>query len=217
MPVPEPTTPPRTLSTVDTLAQALNAFRREFKDSLSEAPDQSIDEAKKLVAAANKLIGTSGLGPALAPTLVEEVMHWDAWSKRPDFMTWVHFPVSDVTAESEKRDKNTVRTTGFTYNGCRYGVVFIDEGYNSFVPDCDSYDGKAEFLADDVVVLGLNLSKKMGGDYEHWRWTNVFSFTPGDWMKGLIEISTIIEKQRSEGFQKFLADDALSRARNIKL
>ena len=143
------------------MVEALNAYRLEVKDSLREPSDQSVQDAQALIAAANKLIGTSGLGPALAHTLIEEVMHWDAWSKRPDFMTWVHFPASDVAADSEKRGGKNARTTKFTYNGCRYGVVFIDEGYNYFVPDCDSYDGKAEFLVDDVAVLGLNLSKKL--------------------------------------------------------
>jgi hypothetical protein len=105
----------------------------------------------------------------------------------------------------------------FNYNNSTYKVLFTDEGCSAFVPDSDQYTGKAELLANGETVLGLNIHKKMWPDYERWRWSNIFAFVPGEWMKDLIEISTIIEKRCAGDLQKFHDDDVLARAKNIRV
>jgi hypothetical protein len=145
-------------------------------------------------------------------------MHWHAWVSRPDFLQWVDFPASNISAEQSKnaQDHEIIRVK-FHYKDRIYTVIFTDEGYDSNITDSDQYDGKAEFFAGDELVLGLDIYKKMWPDYERWRWLNVFAFVPGEWMKDLIEISTIIEKWNEKSMAQFGENDALARAKNIRL
>lgn len=180
-------------SAEEALVRALNDYRREFAQKLTPEPDESIEQARKLVAHAREIIGQSGLGPALAPTLIEAVMSWHAWAKRDDFEKYKGFPASDVTAEKTKNARGqTVIATAFTYGAARYIVKFTDEGYSS-APDGEHH-GAAELITDERTVLGLNLTQEVTSDSNVWRWSNVFAFTPGNWMKDLIEISTIISR-----------------------
>jgi hypothetical protein len=218
VPSPTPSPIPRELTAEQDLVQALRNYRQQFERTLESQSDQHIGDAKAVLLKARKLIGESGLGAALAPTLIEEVMHWHAWVTRPNLLQWVKFPASEISAEQAKniKEHTTTRTT-FTYKNCPYTVMFTDEGYNSHIPDSDWYTGKAEFIAKGDLVLGLDISKEMWPDYKLWSWSNIFAFTPGEWMKDLIEISTIIEKRRGDSLKQFSEDDALARAKNIRL
>lgn len=136
---------PRELTAEESLVQALQRYRQQFEHSLERLPDQHTEDAKAVLAKARKIIGETGLGPALAPTLIEEVMYWHGWISRPDFLQWVNFPASAISAEQSKDEKNhTITRVVFTYNNSAYTVVFTDNGYNSFVPESDQYTGKAE-------------------------------------------------------------------------
>jgi uncharacterized protein (TIGR04255 family) len=76
--------PPPPAPEVD-ITDAILAYQRSFSESLRQALDSEVEEAKRLVARANRMVGDSGLGPALAPTLLEEVKYWPSWSQRERF------------------------------------------------------------------------------------------------------------------------------------
>jgi hypothetical protein len=74
------------------IAQAILAYQRAFADTLRRSVNTDVENAKRLVARANKIVGESGLGPALAPILLDHVKYWPSWSKRDDFRQYVQIP-----------------------------------------------------------------------------------------------------------------------------
>ena len=197
------------------LDAALREYQRQFYARLQHQDSDEEQQAREIVHRAQNLVRTSGLGAALAPTLLEEVRHWPSWSTRADFREYVHFPATDVVASEEKQQDGyrniDVATIYFMYADRRYGVVFTDPGA-SHLPE-PSHFCKVELVADVETVLGLDINQEYTTDYSVWRWFNVFAFKPGDWMKHLIEIAAHIETGRGE----FEANDYKERAKNIKL
>jgi hypothetical protein len=200
------------------LAQALEAYGREYAAKIQPAPDKEAINAAALVKQARELVGTSGLGPALAPTLLEEVKYWPSWSKRDDFSQYLHFPATNIVASEQEREKG-VKVTGvlFTYKDCRYGLVFTDYGYKSGWDGEGYYSAKVEFVVNNETVLGLDITQDIGEEFSRWRWTDVFALKMGPWTKHLIEMAAQIQQGQEASNQKYINQYAIERARNIKL
>jgi hypothetical protein len=201
------------------IAQAILSYQRGFSDSLRRSVNTDVDEAKRLVARASRIVGDSGLGPALAPTLLDHVKYWPSWSTRDDFRQYVKFPAEDISGSQEADEAKRTKTSRvqFFYNSNRYGVVFVDEGMPQWTNDDHNAYGKVQLLYQSHVVLGLDISQNLSKEYSTWRWNNVFAFIPGTWMKELIEMAAHIEASQAQYFEDFTDKDALERARQIKL
>lgn len=201
------------------LVEALTLYRQEFIGKIEPALDPRADDAMETVSRAKRIAGDSGIGPALAPTLLEEVRYWPSWSQRDDFQKWVHFPAIDVFGSDEKDERgHKITRVYFRYKECQYGVYFVDEGCKAWEPinDDPSYYGKVELTLDGQTVLGLDIQRKMFPDHARWRWTNVFAFTAGAWMKDLIEIASYIELDMEYRLDTAIAEDVIERASGIK-
>jgi hypothetical protein len=81
--------------------------------------------------------------------------------------------------------------------------------------DMHSY-GKLELTVDDVV-LGLDISRDMGKEFSNWAMSDVYAFLPGPWMKDVIEMAAYIDGSKVKEREAWLNEDALSRAKAIKL
>jgi hypothetical protein len=201
----------------DKLSAALEAYKRDYASRIKNPENMDAQKAAALVEEAKVIVGRSGLGPALAPTLLEHIKHWPSWSKRDDFQKWVGFPATDIRATSEENSKKK-EVTGvlFTYKGERYGVRFTDGG-STWLPDGDTFhSGEVDFVAKGETVLGLDVSLD-SDEFAQWRWHNVYAFKVGPWTKHLLEIGAHIEESSKVGLKKFREDDVLERAKNIKL
>lgn len=201
------------------IAQAILTYQRSFSESLKQVERADVKEAQRLVARANKLVGESGLGPALAPTLLEHVKHWPSWSKRDDFGQYAKFPAINISGEVERSSerRGSVSKIYFTYNGNPYGLIFTDEGMSPYsMGDSNLASGKVELIYQSHSVFGLNISQDMSKEYSVWRWQNVFAFVPGTWMKELTEMAAYIEAAQQQHFTDFIEKDALERASRIK-
>ena len=119
----------------DKLMAALEAYQKDFAARIKTTENPEAKKAAALVSEARNIIDRTGLGAALAPTLMEHVEHWPAWSKRDDFQEWVGFPARDIAA-SENRTDPKVKIAGvlFTYENQRYGLRTVNTGYHS-LPD----------------------------------------------------------------------------------
>jgi hypothetical protein len=86
---------------------------------------------------ANRIIGDSGLGAALAPTLLEEVKYWPSRCQRQDFQQHVNFPASDISGSTETDASSETKTSRihFSYGGSHYSLIFIDQGMNQWATD----------------------------------------------------------------------------------
>jgi hypothetical protein len=210
----------QSLSTEQRLIEALASYREAFIGKIEPSLDPRAYSAAELVARAENLIAESGIGPALAPTLLEEVKHWPSWSKRDDFQKWMHFPATDVFGADERNEQgHKIARVNFRYKDRQYGVHFVDEGYDAWQANNDdpSLYGKVELSLDGETVLGLDISLKLSPDHASWRWTRLFAFMAGAWMKDLIEIATYIELDQGERLDKAISEDAIERASRIKL
>jgi hypothetical protein len=203
-------------SSGDKLAAALAAYQRDFAQRVKPAENLDAKAAQALVDEAKKIVEQSGLGRALAPTLIEHTYHWPSWSKREDFLKWVHFPATAIAASEEKAGKETIKGILFTYQGQRHGMRFVDEG--SFtLPDGDSSrHGRVDFVVDGETVLGLNIAPDQG-EYSRWRWFNLYAFKAGAWSRRLLEIAAHIEHGSRRSSNEWREKDAIERAKNIKL
>jgi hypothetical protein len=201
------------------IAQAILAYQKAFSDSLQQSPNAEVEEAKRLVARARRVVAEGGLGPALAPTLLEHVKYWPSWSIRDDFQQYVKFPAEDISGSQESDPANRTKTSRiyFTYRGNAYGVVFVDEGMPQWTNDDHNAYGKVQLIYQGHVVLGLDISQDLSKEHYTWRWQNVFAFIPGTWMKELIEMAALIEVGQQHYLDDFVNKDALDRARQIKL
>ena len=201
------------------IAQAILSYQQAFSNSLRRSADTDAEEAKRRVARAHQIIGESGLGLALAPTLLDNVKHWPSWSKRDDFYQYVKFPAEKISGSYETDETERTKTTRvqFSYNGNPYGIIFVDEGMPRWTNDDHNAYGKVQLIYQGHLVLGLNVSQNLSKDYSTWRWYNVFAFIPGTWMKELIEMAAHIDASQQQYFEDFENRDALERARQIKL
>jgi hypothetical protein len=193
------------------LVVALRAYQEDFQKRISQAPNSAVQDAKTLIEKARKILKQSGLGNALAPTVIEAVMHWHAWQKRDDFMSWVSFPASHIVASQDRDDEKytSLINVSFSYVGKTYGVCL-------FMDDRRPMNSTAEFKADDQTVLGLRLERQLEHLGNHG-WWDVFAYKPGEWMKDLIEIAAHIEKHNEERSTIPRDEYDLERAKNIKL
>ena len=93
----------------DKLSAALEAYQRDYASRIKKPANMDAQKAAALVKEAKDIVGKSGLGPALAPTLVEHVKYWPGWSKRDDFQKRIGFPASDILASEDQKVRKTKR------------------------------------------------------------------------------------------------------------
>jgi len=193
----------------DRLAAALAAYERDFAARIKDLTNVDAESARAIVREANTIVRESGLGTALAPTLIEHVKHWPTWCKRDDFQDWVGFPATSIYATAEKRDKEEVLGVLFTYNHERYGIRFSDEG-TTWLPD------GTDFLWNGDAVLGVSVFLE-SGEFGKWCWRDVHIFKVGEWAKGLLEIAAHIKKDEGSAIRRRSEHDAIERAKSIRL
>jgi hypothetical protein len=215
---PERKNPPSPAPEVD-ITDAILAYQRSFSESLKQALNSDTEEAKRNVARAHRIVGDSGLGPALAPTLLEEIKYWPSWCQREDFQQHVKFPASDISGSTETDPNNETKTSRihFSYAGNPYRLIFVDQGMSRWASDDPCARGKVELIYRGHSVLGLDISQDLSKEHYQWRWNAVFAFLTGSWMKDLIEMAAIIEDGQRRLFDDYLEKDALDRASRIKL
>ena len=198
------------------ISAALQLYQEEFAERLKAEPNLAAERAREVVARAYTVVSESGLGRALAPRLLEHVIHWPSWSKRDDFDKWKGFPAEAVRGSDDgTSDKCVVH---FTYCGRAYTLRFAEESRSwGDSSDCRIY-GKVQLLSEERAVLGLDAVKDLAKlDAARWTWCNVFAFVPGPWMKDLIEIAAHIEHSEAARWQQLSDECAIDQGANIAL
>src|SRR5262249_969384 len=155
-----------------TIADALRGYQEQFYEKAKNALNRDAEAAKKIVARANKLVGDSGLGPALAPVLLEHVQHWPSWSTHDNFYEYVRFPTRYIGGSYEQDKECRTKTTNvtFSYRAALYTVKFIDQGMTPWATDDLNWYGTVELLSNDLTLLGLDIRQDVSkGDAARWR------------------------------------------------
>src|SRR5215471_14178194 len=186
------------------LAEMLAEYRRDYETRLRSRPNNSAQQARQVIQKARDLIRQSGIGDALT-LLLEEVKYWPSWSQRDDLIKLVHFPATDIRAIEESKEepfkRTTTTTVSFIYGDQPYGLVFEDRG-PSYLPDGEpSMNGTLDFIAEDIVVLSLNVTNDVDG--HAWRWFDLNALTIGPWTKDLLEIAAHIKVANADSPRHF--------------
>ena len=202
----------------DELAKMLEEYRRDYETRLQSRPNIEAQQARQLIQKARDLIRRSGIGDALT-ILLEEVKYWPTWSERDDLVKSVHFPATDIHAKKESKEEPFKRTTTttvyFMYGDQPYGLVFEDRG-PSYLPEGEpSMKGTLDFIAEDAVVLSLNVSSDADG--HEWHWFDLNALNIGPWTKDLLEIAAYINIATKDSLRHFNEKSDIDKAKKIRL
>ena len=199
------------------LAKMLAEYRRDYETRLQSRPNIEAQQARQVVQKARDLIRQSGIGDALT-LLLEEVKFWPSWSQRDDLINSVHFPATDIRAREEAKEepfkRTTITTVYFMYGDKPYGLVFEDRGL-SYLPDGEPIrNGNLDFIAEDAVVLSLNVSND--ADEHEWHWFDLNALNIGPWTKDLLEIAAHINVATKESGRQFNERSDIDKAKKIR-
>jgi hypothetical protein len=198
------------------VAVALAAYERDFEARIKNPTNVDAESARAIVREANTIVRESGLGLALAPTLIEHVKHWPVWSKGDDFRQWIGFPATSISVSSDQRDKEEVLGVLFTYKNERYGIRFADEE-RAWLPDGDIYHGgTVDLLCNGDTVFGVGVFLE-SGEFGKWCWRDVHTLKVGEWAQHLLEIAACIRQDEGDRIRKRRESDTIERAKNIRL
>ena len=200
------------------LAEMLAEYRRDYETRLQSRPNIEAQQARQLIQKARDLIRKSGMGDALT-LLLEEVKYWPSWSQRDDLIKLVHFPATDIRAREESKEepfkRATTTTVSFMYGNKPYGLVFEDRG-PSYLPEGEPIrNGTLDFIAEDAVVLSLNVSNDADG--HEWHWFDLNALNIGAWTKDLLEIAAHINVATEDSRRHFNEKSDIDKAKKIRL
>jgi len=196
----------------------LAEYRRDYETRLQSRPNIEAQQARQLIQKARDLIRKSGIGDALT-LLLEEVKYWPSWSQRDDLIKLVHFPATDIRAREESKEepfkRATTTTVSFMYGNKPYGLVFEDRG-PSYLPEGEPIrNGTVDFIAEDAVVLSLNVSNDADG--HEWHWFDLNALNIGAWTKDLLEIAAHINVATEDSRRHFNEKSDIDKAKKIRL
>ena len=196
----------------------LAEYRRDYETRLQSRPNIEAQQARQLIQKARDLIRKSGIGDALT-LLLEEVKYWPSWSQRDDLIKLVHFPATDIRAREETKEepfkRATTTTVSFMYGNKPYGLVFEDRG-PSYLPEGEPIrNGTLDFIAEDAVVLSLNVSNDADG--HEWHWFDLNALNIGAWTKDLLEIAAHINVATEDSRRHFNEKSDIDKAKKIRL
>ncbi|MBY5565960.1 hypothetical protein HFO55_01625 [Rhizobium leguminosarum] len=204
----------------DKLATSLRAYSEAAYEASRIRPDSDLKAAHAKVAAARKLVGEGRLAYALGRCLPNHVAHWDAWSRRDDFLKWVGFEATGIVAQrvTEPDGGRTIdiTTTEFTFNSNRYRLVLRDRGM-SYAPNSYEQLGGVQLFIADLCVADFDLIKDLAKEYAEWVYSDVHALRVGPWMKDVLDIAAQIDASRQNSFDSFANDRAIAAAREIDL
>ena len=200
------------------LANMLAEYRRDYETRLQSRPNIEAQQARQVVQKARDLIRQSGIGDALT-LLLQEVKYWPSWSQRDDLIKSVHFPATNIRAREESKEEpfksTTTTTVYFIYGDKPYGLVFEDRG-PSYIPDGEPIrNGTLDFIAEDAVVLSLNVSSDADG--HEWHWFDLNALNIGPWTKDLLEIAAYINIATKDSLRHFNEKSDIDKVKKIRL
>jgi len=200
------------------LAEMLAEYRRDYETRLQSRPNIEAQQARQLIQKARDLIRKSGMGDALT-LLLEEVKYWPSWSQRDDLIKLVHFPATDIRAREESKEepfkRATTTTVSFMYGNKPYGLVFEDRGPSYLADGEPIRNGTLDFIAEDAVVLSLNVSNDADG--HEWHWFDLNALNIGAWTKDLLEIAAHINVATEDSRRHFNEKSDIDKAKKIRL
>jgi hypothetical protein len=207
-------------SAADNLASSLSAYSEAAWQRQKEIPNQDLIAAKQKIASARKIVLEGRIAYALGRCIPDHVKHWHAWIKREDFMNWVRFDATEISAHKETLNEGSrgidELKVSFLFNQRHYLFVLRDKGY-SYVPDSLDRLGEVELWFEKKLVAHFDVIMDISKDYSQWEFSDIQALSIGEWMKDIIDISMQIEARNTKEFESFSTERALNVAKKIEI
>ena len=101
------------------------------------------------------------------------------------------------------------------YGNKPYGLVFEDRGPSYLADGEPIRNGTLDFIAEDAVVLSLNVSNDADG--HEWHWFDLNALNIGAWTKDLLEIAAHINVATEDSRRHFNEKSDIDKAKKIRL
>lgn len=187
-PVPPPP-PPAVQSEEERLAQEAADVQARWdseREAIEDAHDDEMWSIREKLEKAKQLIEKSGVGDAACDVL-RIMWHWPSWSKRDDWK----MPVALDGLDGGKVARNEFggregTWLGWNWDGEAYRLeLTVSPNYTS----ADFDTGDLKLSVGDEPVMHLDVSQRLGDEYDKWRVFGVSAFKAGPWMAKLNELA----------------------------
>lgn len=203
----------------ESLAQSLSEYERAAWEASKDKPDTELEEGRRKLQAARKVVEDGRLGFALGRCIPEHIKYWASWSKREDFQKWVGFDATEIDArevaeKGRSRDIKTL-TVDFVFQERPYRIVLRDLGMSSAPGDYCNF-GDIELWVNGERTAHFDLIDD-NGEYPHWRFLEVRGLRVGPWIRDVLDISTQIEANDRRRRDEYSDNRAREAGKNIDL
>jgi hypothetical protein len=143
--------------------------------------------------------------------LLTHIEQWPAWLEDGDLAKYAAFPADYAALGLDRRDgASPSMRASFGYRGALYRVELSELRLRAWTSEPSDRYSRVAFIHAAVPVLGLEIRRAPTGD---WRSYRVWAFTPGAWMKDLVEIAQYIDARQQRDFEALLSEQDLAGAR----
>lgn len=181
--------PPLPVPEEDRLAQEaaeMNAHWDEERRAVERTHYDEMQPIKEKLAKARQLVDKSGVGDA-ARDILRIMWHWPSWSKRDDWKMPV--PVEGLDGGRTPRHKHGGREgswLSWTFDGEQYQLeLTINPNYTGDAADI----GDLKLTVGGEPVMHLDVSQRLGDEYDSWGVFGVSAFKAGPWMVRLNDLA----------------------------
>jgi hypothetical protein len=193
----------------DIICEVLNAYMQHYYKQAKGQPDPSIDVAKAKIERANKIISEGRIGYSLC-RIVQQL------NDGRDFGSIIAHISKDNVPGNPRHDRTTIR---LKHAGASYTVMFIDEGIPTWTDDDFNSYGTIELYIGEDLVCGIEASadQTRGFEYARWGFDRASAFTPGEWMRHIVEMGALLDAHNERTRAQFFDKLAVERAAKINL
>ena len=198
------------------LAVALAKFSEQVTNEERPDPDTELENARRKMAAAMRIVEDGGISRALCSSLLPEVLSWGDGIAGTDSQDNLAFEATEIKVKVHERQPGGGRTNvRFAFGGRQFRVVHEDTG---IAYGGGSIHGTIDLHVDHHLVLAMNIARRERdefgfGPWECWR---VTALDVGDWMQALLRILAKIKSHKQREGSIF-DDAALEAAARINL
>jgi hypothetical protein len=193
-----------------TLVRALREYREQFYQNLTPAESGNAPSSQ-LHAQWAEVVVAGGLDTALAATLLTHIEQWPTWLDDENLPKYAAFPADYASLRLDRKGAaSPSMRASFGYKGSAYSVELTELRPRAWTSDPGDLNSRVALIQNATTVLGLEIRRSPTAD---WHSCRVWAFTPGAWMKDLVEIAQYIEARQQRDFEALLNEQDLAGAR----
>lgn len=180
--------------------------------AIEQAHDNAMLPLMKKLKQARQLVTKSGVGNAACDVL-RFMWHGPSWLTRDDGSRLM--PLEGwVSGDLDGGERG--KWLGWIWEDASFRLELIVRS-SFFPPEDGSTLGDLKLTVDDEQVMHLDVSQRLGDEYDSWRVSGVSAFKAGPWMAQLNELAGRLQIAKSQQLRDLEKSFYSKRAGNIEL